>query len=211
MPDISRNARNIRIGRGAGAAALLGLLALSAFGFRILSATAQGIILQQTGVVEQPGGGLDIVPHQLAVNILGQRIGYTLRTAPGEVKPPAMPTGFPVYPGATIARSAVYTDGDPILRGVTYEVYGRQPKKILAWYAKALVDRGWRISTAGAWRGTRKLASLTSVAVLNPSVADTRTRARSPPGMASESTSRECPVSPVPNGIHVAPPSPLSS
>ncbi len=160
MPDTSRHARNVWIGRGIGAAVLLGLLALSTYGFQILSATAQGIILQQTGVVERPGGQLDIVPHQLAVNILGQRIGYTLRYAPGAVKPPAMPTGFPVYPGATIVRSAVYEDGIPTLRGVTYEVYGKQPKQILAWYTNALVGQGWRISPPAETVGPDALHAL---------------------------------------------------
>ncbi len=117
MGSSSRDKR-IWIARAAGAGALAAVLVASVFGFALLGAAIPHVVLFQTGVVESKAGQLDIVPHQLALNASGQRIPYTLRTAPGEVDPSAMPSAFPVYPGATIDTvSRIHVSGPDPARG----------------------------------------------------------------------------------------------
>lgn len=150
------------IWRTAGAVAVLVFVVVAVNGFAILGASASDIVDKQTGISFGPDGQMDVYGQRLGSAVFGDRFVFALRTADGQVSPPALTSTFPVYPGSVIQRSAVYSDVGTVLRGLLYTVPA-STQAVLAWYRAELTAQGYRVVSANGALEARRAETLVRV------------------------------------------------
>jgi hypothetical protein len=143
----AEDSRRTRIRRILGASALVVVLAAALAGFELLGRSAPGLVAEQTGVGSGPGGQLQVHGERLSASVFGDRFVFALRTAAGQVSPPAFVATFPIYPGSVIERSAVYRDSRRTLRGATYRTPTDGPAA-LDWYRAAFEAQAYRVTAS---------------------------------------------------------------
>ena len=136
----TRTAR--RLGIAALIAAACGL-ALGAVSIPLAEAVRPDFIEKHTGVLPEYPGQLDIVSVYNAPNHVGDPVEFRLRTAAGQTKPSALPTGYPTYPGAKVVRSAAFEDDGHTISAEVL-VVPTSTAGAVAWYKSRLSAEGWK-------------------------------------------------------------------
>jgi hypothetical protein len=154
--------------------ALLALLLVGANSFALAKRLRPDFIADHTGVYPLVPAQLDIFVRNHAATVFGDDLVFSLRTAPGQVSPPAFAPTFPLYPGAVAQRSAVYRQPvggikpDRVLRGAVYAVPATA-RATIEWYRKELTAQGWELYHApvavqpAALQGTKGMDSFIRV------------------------------------------------
>jgi hypothetical protein len=103
-----------------------------------------GVVAQFAGVTVTGPDGVRVVGRQTSPRAIGDRTIFALAAEEGTAAASALPTGFPVPPGAQVVRSAVYRDSSASYRSAVVSA----PLDIFAasaWYRTGLAQAGWAV------------------------------------------------------------------
>jgi hypothetical protein len=149
------SARGVTIARWVALGAAVALLCLAAAGMAITTAVAPDLVSRFAGVRVSGSGDLGVVGTRTSQRAVGDVTVFTFRTGTGPSAGSVLPTDFPVPPGATVTRSAIYRDAVDTYRSTLASV-PTDAAAAAEWYRSQLASAGWsveRVPAAGAPTG----------------------------------------------------------